>query len=242
MESRRQIWKRLLNEIVENGHDHHKDDSPIREIIGVHEFIPNLFIDAAYPIPLNYETSIDWIFKGFADIQEYPMKGEALADYVSSITNEYSIDGGGFIYTYPERLQNMTYNGESYNQLTIIRDRLTYNKGSNRGVACLYSADKDHNKQDIPCLNWLQFLIRKDEYTGRDNLFLSVMFRSNDCYGAWPSNMLFLNCLGIYMADLLRDEYPRIFFEGIDYHCSSLHIYKTDMDAVQKILDGGIPL
>lgn len=243
MASREKIWKKLLQEIITNGHDHTKDDSPIKEIIGVHEFIPNLFVDAAYPIALDYETAVDWISKGFADIPEYPIKGEALAGYVFSITDAYMIDGGDFVYTYPERLCNYITVDlfgdiiEGCNQLKLMANRLQHNKGSNRSVAVLYSPGRDGVAEDIPCLNWLQALIRKDEYTGRDKLTLSVMFRSNDCYGAWPSNMLFLTCLGIYLTDILRKEYPDLSFKGIDYHCTSLHIYKTDMDAAKKVIE-----
>ena len=61
---------------------------------------------------------------------------------------------------------------------------------------------------------------------------MHCMFRSNDLYGAWPSNMLFLTGLGLSMAENLKD----VTFNGIHYHSSSLHIYKTDLDAVKEVL------
>ena len=45
------IWKRLLKQIIIDGHEHTKDDSPIREVIGVHEFIPNQFVQTLIYLP-----------------------------------------------------------------------------------------------------------------------------------------------------------------------------------------------
>lgn len=241
MASREQIWKKLLKQIIEEGQSHTKDDSRIREIIGVHEFVPNLFVDAGYPFPLTKSEMLDWVRKGFADIPEYPIKGEALAEYVSSIDDPYMIDGGDFVYTYPERLCNYITVDlfgdiiEECDQLDIMVHRLRDNIGSNRSVAVLYSPGRDGVAEDIPCLNWIQALIRENK------LILSVMFRSNDCYGAWPSNMLFLNYIGFKLVEELNEWYPYLSFDGIDYHCSSLHVYETDLPAVYSILGEVIP-
>ena len=42
--------------------------------------------------------------------------------------------------------------------------------------------------------------------------------------------------VGLVILDNLRDKYPALSFKGIDYHVSSAHIYETDLDAVEKIL------
>lgn len=242
MPTRAQIWKKLLKRIIEKGHKHTKDDSPIREIIGVHEFIPNLFVDAGLFHQLNRHEMLDWVEKGFADIEGYPMKGEALAKYAGSLDDPYMIDGGDFVYTYPERLCNYITVDlfgeiiERCDQLDLMVHRLMNNSGSNRSVAVLYNPGRDGVEEDIPCLNWVQALIREDEYTGSEKLILSVMFRSNDCYGAWPGNMLFLNYLGLKIVDELKDEHVSLSFEGIDYHCSSLHIYETDLPAALDVV------
>lgn len=233
MQTRQLTWLNLLDHITRYGMKHTKDDSPIREIIGVHEHIPNEF---GIMRTLTCKEFLEWINNGFADIKDYPLKGEALADYVSSLDDEYMIDGGDFVYTYPERLfnyQTVDLYGEKLgvDQIELMVHRLVENPGSNRSVATLYNCGLDGVAEDIPCLNWIQALIRE----GR--LILSVMFRSNDLYGAWPSNMLFLNCLGLRLVDELKDNYPGLYFSHIDYHCTSLHIYETDIPAVEKILD-----
>jgi thymidylate synthase len=179
---------------------------------------------------------LHWVEKGVADIKDYPMKGEALADYAGSLDDQHMIDGGNFVYTYPERFSNYVtvYKFSEVvvgcDQLELMESRLLENIGSNRSVAVLYHPGWDGVEDDIPCLNWIQALVRDNK------LILSVIFRSNDCYGAWPANMLFLTYVGLRLVDDLREIYPLLTFKGIDYHCSSLHIYKTDFPAVKKLL------
>lgn len=216
-------WKRYLKTIYYKGHNHVKDDSPIREYLG-----NNIFIE----MPWEYMNMIDKnnaptvfldaIKKGNYDIDGYPMKSLGLYDYVTSWDKKDQIHGIEFVYTYPERLFNYPEN-----QYEIIKSRLKKNLGSNRGVAVLYNPMLDSDAEDIPCLNWLQVTIRNN------NLRLHCMFRSNDIYGAWPSNMLLLSYLGLKLASDLPDL---VKFKGIDYHCSSAHYYKTDEDAVKKII------
>ena len=242
------IWKKLLKEIITKGHEHTKDDSPIREIIGVHEFIPNQFPQTPIYLPPN--EFLKGVKKGAYDIKEYPMNGEALHDYVSSLDNREMIynenqDGSKkFTYTYPNRIFNMTDEHSDFmvNQFELMirrltgleydeeKDELSYHGGSNRAVANIYSAPKDCSMNDIPCLQWIQALIRHNELT------LTIIFRSNDAYGAWPSNMLLINYLGLKLVDRLRKNYPELTFKGIYYNCSSLHIYETDMPAAEKVV------
>ena len=234
------IWKKLLTEVITKGHEHTKDDSPIREIIGVHEFIPNQFLQT--PIYIHPDEFLKGIKKGAYDIKDYPMSGEALHDYVASLNDPAMITGidteneSSFIYTYPQRLMDYVtvdkVTGEigEYNQLQTMIERLEENSGSNRAVATLYNVGLDCIEEHIPCLNWIQALIRNNELT------LTIIFRSNDCYGAWPSNMLFINHIGLYLVDKLRETYRGLIFKGIYYNCSSLHIYETDMPAAKKVV------
>lgn len=234
------IWKKLLKEVITKGHEHTKDDSPIREIIGVHEFIPNQFLQI--PIYISPDEFLKGIKKGAYNIKDYPMSGEALHDYVASLNDPAMITGidveneSSFIYTYPQRLMDYVtvdkVTGEigEYNQLQTMIERLEENSGSNRAVATLYNVGLDCIEEHIPCLNWIQALIRNNELT------LTIIFRSNDCYGAWPSNMLFINHIGLYLVDKLRETYPGLIFKGIYYNCSSLHIYETDMPAAEKVV------
>ena len=215
------VWKELLNEVIYNGKYTYKDDSKIKEVIGVHKQIKNPYSNSI--INISADKFASYVKEGIFDIAEYPIKGEALFDYVTSLDDEHQIylDDDGFIYTYSERLQN--YN--DINQLDVIINRLNKNINSNRAIAVTYNPMVDMNRQDIPCLQLIQALVRNNK------LILSVYFRSNDLYGAFPSNMMFLTYLGMKIANELDVK-----FDYIDYHCSSLHIYETDYQQASKVI------
>lgn len=215
------VWKELLNEVIYNGKYTYKDDSKIKEVIGVHKQIKNPYSNSI--INISADKFAYYVKEGIFDIAEYPIKGEALFDYVTSLDDEHQIylDDDGFIYTYSERLQN--YN--DINQLDVIINRLNKNINSNRAIAVTYNPMVDMNRQDIPCLQLVQALVRNDK------LILGVYFRSNDLYGAFPSNMMFLTYVGMKIADELGVQ-----FDYIDYHCSSLHVYETDYEQASKVV------
>lgn len=239
MNSIEREWKKILKEIIKNGRVNKKDDSEVLEILGYHIFIKNPML---YPhFTYTPETFVNYVQEGYLDIEGYPMSGESISKYLLEFHDSKCIYpdryDDSFVYTYPERLLAMktfdkNHNEERYiDQLSVIANRLEENSGSNRAVATLYNCGLDKDETDIPCLNWIQATIRDDK------LKLHVTFRSNDAYGAWPSNMFFITYIGIYLCNILKIEYPSLDFEGIDYHVSSLHIYKTDLNAVQKILE-----
>ncbi len=214
-------WRKLLEEVLLCHKEHVKDETQIREIIGVHEKIDNPYKDSM--LNINHKQFAEAVKRGAFDIKDYPIKGEALFDYVTSLDDEHQIylDDDGFIYTYSERLQN--YQGR--NQLIDIVNRLKQDMGGNRAVAVTFNPFVDNERDDIPCLQLIQALVRNDK------LILSVYFRSNDLYGAFPSNMMFLTYLGMKIANELDVK-----FDYIDYHCSSLHIYETDYKQALKVI------
>lgn len=246
-------WKQLLWNCYHHGRKVKKDDSEIKELMGNYVFLER---PQDLPLPFNKRIDLTYDFaeglkKGLYDLKNYPLKGEALHDYVISwnddnqvFLDKYSrdllkLDTEPFIYTYPERLLH-NYNitkvdedcyessPEFIDQFKTMYLRLENNKGSNRAVATLYHPGLDMTINDIPCLNWLQATIRENK------LELHCMFRSNDLYGAWPSNMYLLTFLGLWLSEQFLNE--EILFNGIHYHSSSLHIYKTDLPMVKEIL------
>ena len=215
-------WRKLLEEVLLSHKKHVKDETQIREIIGVHERIDNPYKGSM--LNINHKQFAEAVKRGAFDINDYPIKSEALYDYVTSLDQLDKIillDENSFIYTYPERLQN--YQGR--NQLIDIVNRLQQDIGSNRAVAVTFNPFIDNKRDDIPCLQLIQALVRNDK------LILSVYFRSNDLYGAFPSNMMFLTYLGMKIANELDVK-----FDYIDYHCSSLHVYETDYEQASKVI------
>ena len=230
-----QQWFDFLEDIIENGEEHEKDGGDIIQ----EKLINHCFLDN--PLKqfggqnITSKIFLQMIKEGVFDIEGYPLKGEALAEYVSSFDDEYMIDGTDFVYTYPERLCNyLTVNkfGEntSIDQTQVILKRLFEYDGSNRAVATLYNCGFDEDEEHIPCLNWIQATIRNNK------LVLHVMFRSNDAFSAWPSNMFFISYIGIKLTEILKKTYPLLEFKGISYNSSSLHIYQGDMEQAKEAL------
>ena len=244
MNSIEKVWKNFLIDVLVNGEKHEKDDGDkLYESMINHAFIPNV-LDILFCNGENINLSmfIDMIGNGVFNIEGYPLKDEALQSYVKQLDDNKQIflelDENGnmpFIYTYPERIFNMNSANRDnqcggYDQFDVICNRLRNYHGSNRGVATLYSVGLDKEETDIPCLNWLQITIRNNE------LILHVMFRSNDLYSAFPSNMLFLMYLGLKFVEELKADYPMLKFKGINYNSTSLHIYESDLEQAKKVI------
>ena len=232
-------WRKLLNNILYDGLYSVKDGYGIKEILGYHTFISNP-LDMTNVLSQKPDDFVEYIRRGYFDIEGYPMSGDGIAQYLEEFQDEKCIrpfkTEDGFVYTYPERLLSMrTYDADfdlnvEVDQLGVIFDRLIDDVGTNRAVATLYNCGLDRNEHDIPCLNWLQATIRDNK------LVLHVMFRSNDIYGAWPTNMFFITYIGLLLQQSLSENYPAITFKGIDYHVSSAHIYKTDLNMAKNVL------
>lgn len=243
-------WYELLETVIKNGVTHEKDDGDIlQEHMINHCMISNPLKQFGNQ-NITTEMFIDMIRKGVFNIEGYPIKNEGLAEYVTALDDReqrYNENPDGtkkFVYTYPNRIYNMTdlHSDFMVNQFNLILSRLTgvrlnekeeleYWNGSNRAVANIYSAVHDCVKNDIPCLNWLQCTVRDNK------LILHVMFRSNDLFGAWVGNMYFLSYLGLKFVDALKNNYPTLEFEGINYNSTSLHIYKHDLPKAKEVLE-----
>ena len=229
-------WKTFLKKVLNDGKKHEKDDGDILQESLINHCIIDNPLKQIGNVNIKGEMFIDLIKRGVFDIKEYPIKGLALAEYVESLLDNEIINGGGFVYTYPERIFNMKLadrddNIRRINQFKVIHDRLKNFDGSNRAVMTLYSAALDSKEQHIPCLQFLQATIRDNE------LMLHVFFRSNDLYSAFPSNMLFISYIGIKLVEKLRDTYPSLQFAGIDYNSTSLHIYQADLEEALKVIE-----
>ncbi len=233
-------WRNFLVDVLENGSYHEKDDGDeLYEKLINHTFIPNVLdgYDGVSYIPSS--VFLKMIGNGVFNIEGYPLKDEALMEYVIQLDDvkQIFIDDydNSFIYTYPERIfamksVNRLKEFDLYDQFSVMCDRLRVFDGSNRAVATLYNVGLDRAEQHIPCLNWLQVTIRDNE------LVLHVMFRSNDLYSAFPSNMMFLQYLGLKFVDELKDDYPLLKFKGINYNSTSLHIYKGDWEQAKDVI------
>lgn len=233
----------FVNDILQHGEEVKKNDGDrIIETLGNHYFIDNPLNDMN-DLFYNHDHLLSCIKRGFFDIEGNPINAMSLYQYVNSasdISNQHD-----FVYTYPNRLfnhfkypynsfgQRLLDNTSTVNQYECMLSRLRECPGSNRSVAVLFDPSIDNERQDIPCLNWLQFIIRNNQLT------LHCMFRSNDIFTAFYSNMYLLTYWGLQMTEDLKwgkDGFIDLEFKGIDYHSTSAHIYKSAIDEAEHMI------
>lgn len=110
----------------------------------------------------------------------------------------------GFEYTYHERL--FAYQGQ-YNQILDIIDHLNEERMTRRAVAITWYPWKDPVTQHVPCLQFLQFKVRKQKFGflhwllgHKPKLDMYLLFRSEDVLGAFGSNAVGLASLQSVIA------------------------------------------
>lgn len=219
----------FCKQILNNGEYVYKDDGDyILETLGNFAVI-NDPADLKYKVKYeNYsaENLLSDIADGKFDMVENPVKADALYQYVNSL-NDPGLNG--FVYTYPNRI----FEHFGLSQYNIMKERLTNNLGSNRAMTIIYDPYVDGDVKDIPCLQLLQAIVRNN------NLSLHCYFRSNDMFGAFYSNMFLLTYFALKLRDDLNKEIINVNlgFDGIYYHSSSSHIYKSDIGQAKKMVN-----
>jgi len=218
----------FCEKIINEGQYVYKDDGDyILETLGNFAVI-NDPLNLKYKVKyMNYyaENLLSDINDAKFDIVGNPVKSDALFQYVNGLNNH---DLNGFIYTYPNRI----FKHFQVNQYKTMKQRLLNSIGSNRAMAIIYDPISDCEIKDIPCLQLVQAIVRDN------NLSLHCYFRSNDMFGAFYSNMFLLTYLALKLRDDLNKEIinTQLGFDGIYYHSSSSHIYKSDIKQAKKMV------
>ena len=164
----------------------------------------------------------------FASIAEsmWVIAGRNDLDYLSAYLPravEYSDDGRTWRAGYGPRLRN--WNG--VDQLAEVVSILRADVSSRRAVAAIYDPDRDFvQSKDIPCNNWLHFLVR-------DGLVdLHIAARSTDIWWGFSGINAFEWTLLLEMvAFWLGQEPGRLVF-----FTSSMHLYERHFDRARQIL------
>lgn len=119
---------------------------------------------------------------------KYPLGKKAIENYINNLL--YGKFENEFSYTYYNRIND--FNG--INQLEYVINKLKNNHNTRRAVINIWNPTIDTKKQHVPCLQHIGF--NKID----DKLYMSVVFRSNDCFVAFHSNALGLIELGKIVA------------------------------------------
>jgi len=132
--------------------------------------------------------------------EKYPLGEKAVEEYTKNLLYGSK---NVFSYDYHERLFKYPYGDERINQIEYIINKLNQQKNSRRAVAITWNPKIDievskDERGSVPCLQFIEFLIRGD------NLYMTVVFRSNDALIAFPSNAI--RAEGMF--SFIRSRYP----------------------------------
>lgn len=98
------------------------------------------------------------------------------------------------------------------NQYEIMKEKIRQDPNTRRAVAFTFDIVNDNDKEDIPCLQFIQLMV----YGGC--LYMTVLFRSNDIKYAFASNIYGLMKLHIKFADDLGLKVG-----DFNYVCNNAH-------------------
>lgn len=129
-------------------------------------------------------------------------------------------EGGKFDYTYSERI-NFS------NQLDNVIETLKEDEHSRRAMIMVFKPEDTEDSAGfqtrIPCSISYQFLIRNNK------LMVLYYIRSNDYFNHFAIDIWLTNALQNYVAEQLKDKYPRLKVGSLNYYAGSLHAYKEDL-------------
>jgi len=126
----------------------------------------------------------------------------------------------GWGYSYGSRIKDF----QGFNQMSVIIKKLKNNPHSKSSIIGLILPAED--KQHVPCLIALDFKIRNK------NLITTAFFRSQDVGEKFCADALAIKSISERIAKPLN--YPLGQFV---FFIKSAHIYLSDLDAVDKILN-----
>jgi len=105
----------------------------------------------------------------------YSMNKDSLEDYAKGLMNS---DRKGFAYTYGQRMRDF----KEKDQIQYVIEKIRKNPNTRRAVASLWDPLTDSEKEEVPCLSFLEFMKREGK------LNLTAVLRSNEMEKAWPAN------------------------------------------------------
>ncbi|MFJ4221769.1 thymidylate synthase [Curtobacterium luteum] len=157
-----------------------------------------------------------WVLAGRNDI--------AFLSHYLPRASDYSDDGATWRAGYGARLRAW----DTVDQLAAVTELLRTDPDSRRAVMSLYDPATDFApSNDVPCTNWLQFLLRDGE------LHMSVTIRSNDLFWGFSGINTFEWSVLLEMVAFWVHATPGT----AHYFIGSLHVYERHFTRADAILD-----
>jgi thymidylate synthase len=156
----------------------------------------------------------------------YIFKQPAMDEYARQFLSPFN---PGFAYTYGNRLRawQCSDNVEPVDQIQYVVESLKRNAKSRRCTAVTWIPPIDTEEEDIPCLVSIDFKLHQNR------LYATVLYRSQDWYGAYPANVYGITSL---MKEVVARVGGGVETGSLCLHTVSAHVYQHDFDRAQKVL------
>lgn len=182
-----------------------------KERVGIEKYLAGEFI---------------WYFLGRKDlafIEKYSKFWKKIANNDNTLNSAY----GNLIFN---RKNDVGHSGWSWARHSLLKDIDTRQAIMHFNTPnFLYE-----NNKDQVCTMYVQFIVREDK------LDLHVYMRSNDLVKGTTYDIPFFATLQSVMHKVLQiDKYPTLKIGKLYHNATSLHIYASDFDLIDKMLDAG---
>lgn len=159
------------------------------------------------------------------------MSGSADLDFIRFYVKDYPPKDatGSLQEAYGPRLKGTGEFGYNIDQVNRVIEKLRKKPDTRRAaITLLESSDLEPSQKEAPCTIGLQFIRR------RERLHLVAMMRSNDAYLGFTHDVFCFTMIQELVARSLGIKVG-------DYHhfATSLHLYESDKDSVEKYLGEG---
>ena len=217
---------KLSGELMSKGTQRDSRNGKVRELTFVNFSIDNpldreiTLLERKHSIAAQIAETM-WVLSGSNNI-------EWLSNYLPR-AKDYSDDGKTWRGAYGKRLRawpRRDGSGDVIDQLRYVVDLLKKDPDSRQAVMTIFDPVVDTTPgKDIPCNNWLHFLIRDNQ------LHLHISVRSNDLIWGWSGiNYFEWSTLLEVVANLLDVEVGKMHFS-----ISSLHVYEPHWQRAREI-------
>lgn len=143
----------------------------------------------------------------------------------TNTNKDFDYNCGNRWFDYPPNLSHGDGDNMGFNQVEKnVIEELKKDPTSRRAIICSIFPPMDYTKKHIPCISFLQFLIRGNK------LHMVVYIRSNDMLSAWGSDAYALSEFQKYVAEKLYIPVGTLEIISVSAHI----YYKRDAPELMK--------
>lgn len=215
----------MLDAVMSTGDTLPSRNGEVKEITSVHMVIEEpqkrcIMVPKRHDNIFHKIAESMWVMAGRNDV-------EWLSHYLPRAV-DYSDDGKTWRAAYGYRLRKHF----EFDQLELCLDLLKEDPFTRRAVMVIFDPDVDfYPSKDIPCNNWIQWLIREDDF-GERKLQMHVMQRSSDILWGFSG----INTFEWSIMHMMMAKWLGVTVGTLTYSITSLHLCQPHWKRAEEML------